>query len=259
MSSRPSGPDYPWRLRIEHEGAMSLRLDRRGRPIRIDPNTPPGPNEVVILTGVWPEHLDATREAVRSGSRPTVVAPEPVLQWLSTEGELDGHPLGASLDGLTIEQRPYTPIPYVTPKEAIYKVQSALLRPDRAARRLLRRAELPKAPPVVTRITLGDGATLVHAALSIHSTTPDDWFDRLATDWAAPEWLILGVDHGHGAAVVSRVGRLAAKHILVTDFLSEMRRRLGFPTELLTPVRDRMVEAGLPADVFVSGAGLRYE
>jgi hypothetical protein len=38
-----------------------------------------------------------------------------------------------------------------------------------------------------------------------------------------------------------------------------MRKQLGFPTELLTPVRDRMVADGVLADVLVSGAGLRYE
>ena len=45
----------------------------------------------------------------------------------------------------------------------------------------------------------------------------------------------------------------------MTDFLSDLRRNLGLPTELLTPVRDSMLARGLAADVFVSGAGLRYE
>lgn len=259
MSSRPSGPDYPWRLRIEHEGAMSLRLDRRGRAIRFDPHTPPGSDDIVVLTGTWPEHLEATRDAVRQGVAPTVIAAPPILEWLGTFGSLDGHAPSTTVDAVLVEQRPFTPIPYVTRREAVYKVQSALRRPDRAARRLLQRAGLPTSEPMVTRLTFPDGSHLVHGALCLHSTTPNDWLERLIMEWGEPEWFILGVDHGHGDAVVERVGRLGAKYVLFTDLLSEMRRRLGFPTELLTPVRDRAVERGLAADVFVSGAGLRYE
>jgi len=259
MTTRPSGPDYPWRLRIEHEGAMSLRLDRRGRAIRFDPQAPPTASDIVVLTHVWPEHLDATREAVRQGVAPTVVAPQPILDWLRKEGTVHGHTAPITLDGVTIEQRTFTPIPYVTPREAVYKVQSAILRPDRAARRLLKRAEMPKAEPVVTRLGFPDGSHLVHASLALHTGTPEAWFQQLLADWGQPEWLVLGVDHGHGSAVVPLVQQVGATHVLFTDLLSEMRRRLGFPTELLTPIRDRAAALGLPADVFVSGAGLRYE
>jgi hypothetical protein len=118
---------------------------------------------------------------------------------------------------------------------------------------------MPEAAPSVTRLSFPDGSQLVHAALSLHSGTPEDWLERLVVDWGQPEWLVLGVDHGHGEAVLHRVGRFGAKHVLVTDLLSETRRKLGFPTELLTPIRDHAVASGVPADVFVSGAGLRYE
>lgn len=259
MSSRPSGPDYPWRLRIEHEGVLSLRLDRRGRPVRFDPLAPPDSDAIIVLTGAWPEQLAATRTAVREGRTPTVVASAPILEWLSRFGSVDGHTAPTQLDGVTIEQRAFTPIPYATPLETMFKVQSALRRPDRAARRLARRIEMPTADPVVTRLTFADGSHLVHASLCIHDGTPDAWFGSLIADWAAPEWLVLGVDFGHGDAAVERAGDFNAKHVLVTDLLSELRRKLGLPTELLTPVRDRMVARGLPADVFVSGAGLRYE
>lgn len=259
MSSRRSGPDYPWRLRIEHEGALSLRLDRRGRAVRFDPQVPPEASDIVVLTGTWPEHLEATRDAVRAGTRPTVVAPAPVIEWLGTQGELDGHSDTATLDGVQIAQRPYTPIPRTTPREAVFKAKSALRRPDRAARRLLQRAGLPTAAPVVTHLTFPDGSRLLHAALCLHEGTPAAWLDQLVADWGGPEWLVLGIDYGHAEAVLARVERLGARHVLFTDLLSEMRRRLGFPTELLTPARDRAVAAGMLADVFVSGAGLRYE
>jgi len=238
---------------------MSLRMDRRGRAIRFDPSTPPDPNDIVVLTGSWPEHLEATAQALRSGTRLSVVAPPAVLEWLSAAGAVEGHSDCTTIDGVTIEQRSYTPIPRMTAREAVYKLQSALRRPDRAARRLRQRAGMPDAAPSVVRLCFPDGSQLVHAALSLHSGTPEDWLERLVVDWGQPEWLVLGVDHGHGEAVLRRVGRFGAKHVLVTDLLSETRRKLGFPTELLTPIRDHAVASGVPADVFVSGAGLRYE
>jgi hypothetical protein len=118
---------------------------------------------------------------------------------------------------------------------------------------------MPKAESVATQVTFPDGSRLVHASLSLHSGTPAAWFDALVSDWGSPEWLLVGVDHGHGEAVIERVAALQSNHVLVTDLLTEMRKQLGFPTELLTPVRDRMVADGVLADVLVSGAGLRYE
>jgi len=261
MTTRPSGPDYPWRLRIEHEGQMSLRLDRRGRCVRVDPKNAPDTDDIVVLTGVWPEHLDGTRAAVAQGRRPTVVAPAPVLDWLRKSGELsaDSHPEGVELDGVRIELREFVPIPYATPKEALYKVQSAVLRPDRAAFRLLQRRGYPKSSPVAFQLTLRDGGRLAYMGLALHDGTPADWLDRVVADWGGAEWVVVGVDHGHGNAILDILPRMSARHVLFTDLLSELRQKLGLPTELLTPIRDRAVASGMEADVFVSGAGLRYE
>lgn len=261
MTTRLSGPDYPWRLRIEHEGLMSLRLDRRGRCVRVNPKAAPDPADILILTGVWPEHLDGAKAAVAEGRRPTVLAPEPVLEWLAKSGELspDSHPQRLEVDGISIERRSFVPIPYSTPREALYKLQSAVLRPDRAALRLLRRRGYPKADSSVFQLTLRGGARVAYLGLALHDGTPADWLEQVVADWGQSEWLMVGVDYGHGDSVLGHVGRFGARHILFTDLLCELRESLGLPTELLTPFRDHAVTQGLEADVFVSGAGLRYE
>ncbi len=259
MAARLSGPDFPWRLRVEHEGLLSLRLDRRGRCVRVDPKSPPAADDIVILTGSWPEQLDATRAAVRAGTCPTVVAQQAVLDWLREEGAIHGHILTAHLDGMSIELRPFVPIPYATPIEALYKVQSAVVRPDRAVRRLVKRRSYPRCGPVAFRIQFADGASFFYAGLALHSGTPPEWISNVREDWGTPEWLVAGVDHGHGPDVVRHVTNFGARHIVFVDLLSELRSRLGLPTELLTPVRDAAVAQGLPADVFAAGAGLRYE
>lgn len=259
MSLRPSGPDYPWRLRIEHEGARSLRLDRRGRRVRIDPIAPPERGEIVVLTGSWPEQVDATMAAVAAGVRPTVVASEAILAWLGEAGELDGHADGASIDGVELRLSPYTPIPYATPKEAVYKVKSALLRPGRAAARLLKRARRPSSAPQVLSLRLADGGHFVHLGCALHDGTPADWLSAAVEAYQGADWLVLGVDHGHGDAVLQAVSEFGARYVLFTDLLAEVRQSLGLPTELLTPIRDRAVVQGIDGYVVVSGAGMRWE
>ena len=84
--------DFIWRLRLEHEGAASIRATRPGRTLRFDPVTPPASEDIVVLT--WDEHerVAATAQALRDGRRPMVIAPEPVLQWLAQRGVVEGAP-----------------------------------------------------------------------------------------------------------------------------------------------------------------------
>ncbi len=256
--SMPSLP-FPWRLRIEHEGRNSLRLERRGRTLRFDPIAPPAPDDIVVLSWNWPEHLAATRDAVRAGTAPTVVAHEATLAWLATQGAVSGQPAPFAVDGVEIEQLAYTPIPWATPREAVHKIASAARRPDRALRRLVQKRGLPEAAPLITQLRFADGARLLHLNLSLHAHTSAAWLDEAVARFGGPEWLVVGVDHGHSDAVLDKVGRFGARHVLFTDLLAETRRSLGLPTELLTPVGDRALARGIEATIFVSGAGLRYE
>jgi hypothetical protein len=259
LAQSPQGVDFPWRLRIEHEGLLSLRMERKGRTIRFNPMHPPESTDIVILTGTWPEHLDATAAAVSAGNRPTVIAPQAVLDWLTTRGELSGHSGDVEVDGLRFESRSYVPLPFMEGAEAVRKVGSALRRPDRAVRRLARRASMPKAEPQAVRITFEDGATLVDAGLSLHGGCPDPWLAELCEAWGGPEWLITGVDYGEETPFLAQVGRIDAKRILVADLLGSIRRSNGLPFSLLTPVVDRAQALGLDAYVFATKVTMRFE
>ncbi len=255
MSSKP----FPWRLRIEHEGRNSLRLERPGRTVRFDPILPPSPDDIVVLSWNWPEHLSATRDAVVAGTCPTVVAHAHITSWLAGLGAVEGRPAPFQIDGLEIVQEPYTPIDSATPSETVHKLASAMRRPDRAARRLLQKRGLPDAAPLITQITFPDGARLLHLNLSLHRDTPVEWLDDVLARYGEPEWLVVGIDHGHGDAVLEMVPKFKARFVIFTDLLVETRRSLGLPIELLTPVGDSAKSSGLDAYVFVSGAGLRFE
>ena len=257
--NRPPPQDFPWTLRLVHEGMLSLRVERKGRRLRFDPLLPVEAGDISILTGAWPEQVDAARAAAAAGQRPTLVAPAALSAHVAQAGPVDDLGPRALIDELTIESEPYTPIPYATPREALFKARSALLRPDRAAARLLRRARSPRTPPQVTHITFPDGRRLLHLHLALHSGTPADWLDRATARWSGADWLIAGVDHGEDEAVLGHLGRFSPKKVLLTDLTSEVRRSLGLPTHLLTPTVDTARDRGLDAYIVVSGASMRFE
>ena len=251
--------DFIWRLRLEHEGAASIRATRPGRTLRFDPVTPPESDDIVVLT--WDEHerVAATAQALRDGRRPMVIAPDAVLQWLAQRGVVEGAPAPVVVDGLRVEQHPYAPIPYAAGVEILHKARSAAFGPGRAARRLLQRVGGPRCEPVVTQVTLPDGARFVHLNLALHRWTPAAWLDDAVARYRGAEWVMAGVDFGDEDAFASQVGRFEAKNILVTDLVSDVRRALGLPTRLLTPLVDQLTAAGLPAYVFATQASFRYE
>ena len=72
--------DYPYRLRVEHEGGAGLCMQRRGRTIRFDPARPVASDEIVIVTAADPERL--AHVAVDRG---TIVAAQPILDASHTQ------------------------------------------------------------------------------------------------------------------------------------------------------------------------------
>jgi hypothetical protein len=251
--------DFPWRLRLEHEGAASIRLERRGRRVRFDPVGEPDADDIVLLTRTWPEHLDATARAVAAGTRPTVVAEPEVLSWLARKGELDAHRAPVTLDGVQVETLAYTPIPYAAGAEAVRKVRSAVLRPDRALRRVARVARMPKADPVVVQLTFPDGARLLHLNLALHAGTPPGWLDEAAARFGGADWIVCGIDYGHDDEMLARIRRFGDGRVLFTDLINETRQAVGLPVNLLTPACDRAITQGVDAHLFVGGAGMRFE
>ncbi|RME24025.1 MAG: hypothetical protein D6798_12250 [Deltaproteobacteria bacterium] len=256
----PSRAHRP-RLRIVHEGLLSLRLERPGRTIRFNPRHPPDDDDIVVLDWNWSEHLRATEQAVASGRRFDAVAPEPVRRWLTDLGLAAGrvHPSGAVIDGVMVEQQPYQPIPWATPIEGVRKFRSALVRPGRAVRRLASHRGLPRCEPQVTALGFADGARLLHANLSLHRGTPDDWLAALARQRGGADWLLVGCDFEEDAAVAARVPRLSAATIVVVDLVNEVRRSIGMPTGLLTPLVDRLRRDGLDAHLLAAHTSMRFE
>jgi hypothetical protein len=255
MSLVPARDAYPWRLRLVHEGLRALIFERPGRFVRVDPIGAIARDDIVVLTGAWPEQVEATAAAVRAGLRPTVIAAPELLAYLGGIGALDGFPGPVSLDGLAVELAEA-----VEPRAGVAtRAAAAALAPGRALLRLGRGARLPRSVPRCFRLTLPDGGALVYLNTALTAEAPAAWVDAMVARWGGAEWLLVGMEPEQEAAIEQLVPRFGAKHVILTDLVSEIRRGLRLPVGLLTPAADRLVSRGVPAQVFVSGAGLRYE
>jgi hypothetical protein len=246
-------------LRLKHLGRAALSVERPGRNLVFDPVSAPEQGELIVLTGEECDRLVGVTEAVEADHRPEVVASQRLLQWLGERGELIGHLPPIQVNGLAFQAQPYTPIPWATPGEAVRKVWSGLRRPDLAARRLKRKFARPGSTPSVIQMTLPDGARLLHLGCALTSHLPQEELDRWVKLFAGADWLIVGADYEEQRAVETLVPAFEAKVILVTDLLNEVRKELSMPTELLTPLVDRLCAAGQQAHPFTKGASYRFE
>jgi len=243
--------DFPWCLRVSHSGGRTLLCERSGRRIVFDPAGPPRRDDIVVLTGGGVERLMG---AASAGDGVTMVGPPAALRWLAARGAIDGRTAPVTIDGVAIETRAY-PQPRAPQRIGL----RAAAHPVRVARRVATRLQMPRVPPVVVRLTLPTGQSLVHLDLALHDALPEDWLTALVAAWRGADWLVTGVAAGQGDAVLEGIARMASGRVLLTDLTSAARQAVGLPTDILTPLCDRAQDAGIPAGVLVEGVGFRFE
>ncbi len=250
---------FPWRLRLQHLGRAAILAERPGRQLIFDPWEAPEGSPLLVITGTECDRLLGAGAAVEAKTWPEVVASQEILHWLGERGELSGQLPPIQVDGLAFETEPYTPIPWATPAEALRKAWSGLRRPDRAASRLKRKLARPTSAPQAIEVTLPDGGRLVHLGCSLTRFLPDDQLQRLVKRFAGADWLIVGADYQEQPAVLEKLPAFEARVVLITDLHNEIRRDLGMPTELLTPLVDQLCDLGIQAHPFSRGASYRFE
>lgn len=227
---------FQWKLRLVHEGHAGVVMERPGRRIRFDPVALPEPDDIVVLTGAdpfAPERAIGFHTVVRGHGK----------------GEVDTEIDGVRFQGITYDAAPRD--------GSIVRVSSAVRQPSEAARRWLARRR-PDVP-TIWQLTFRNGDRLVHLGGAFHRDTDVGWAADVVTRFGKPRWLIAGAAYGHAAALESRIGAMDAAHVMVADLEGDLRRQAGRPTELVTPLADRLETAGLPVMVFVPGSSIRFE
>jgi len=245
-------------LRIRHEGCASIRVEKDGATVRVDPVVDVRAEDIVLLTWQESERLLGTERAATDGRRPRVAATDRILAWLRERGEIVGLGSPGIVDGVAFEALPYRPVPYVDVPEAFLKTRSALTHPLRAASRLVRRADLPSSDPVGWHVVFPGGTRVLHLNCALHRWTPDDWVRATAHRLGSADVVLAGVDFGHEDDFERRILAFNPQRLVVADLVGDVRRALGLPSHLLTPLVERLRRRGVDAQVLASGTSLAY-
>lgn len=259
MKSAAYHHDYPYRLRLLHPEYAEIRLERKGRFLRIDPAEAPEDDEIVVLTSAAPHRARATVEALQAGRRLSVIATRPVLDWLAGMGTIEASTFPHTVDGVAIDALGYSPPRLARPLAQVLRASVAGARPGGTFRRFAEHIRFPATEPQALELRLEDGGRLVHLDLALHAHTDPAWVERAAARFQGADWLLVGVPWNEGDALVRHLPRFGAKRVLVTELQNSERREVGLPTELVTPTRDKLVAAGIEAHVFATQASYRFE
>ena len=256
--------DLPWELRLEHQGYSHLTLNWKRGNIHFDPHLEPEDNDVVILLWSWPERILATAEAIRNGKKIRVVAAQEILDWLAGFGAFEGYANSAVLDGCTIQLHPYEPFPDWTWPESIQKIAAGLRSPKKIVRRLYRKRKLPFSMPRIATVRFPSGVQFLHLNLSLHREQKQSWVREMQQKIGTSDWILCGCDYHQDEILAQNLPFFEGDLILITDLLSDSRRALGLPTQLLTPVVDRFLDQFSNEDrskqfhVFAAHASFRF-
>ncbi|GDX82881.1 hypothetical protein LBMAG42_46920 [Deltaproteobacteria bacterium] len=252
--------DYPYRLKLIHGEFAELRLERRGRTILIDPSSEPEAGDIVVITGPGPTRLRGTVAALQKGVTVTVVAPDPIIDYLGKHGTIIGGPGPRTIDDVKFDGCLYAPpAPHIGVRGQFFQASVAAARPRATLRRLGEQMRGPGGEPWIVEITFPDGSRLLHLDLALHTKADDAWVARAAARFGNPEWIIAGVPFGEGGAVFQLLPRFGPNRVLLTELLNGERRELGLPTELVTPWRDRLQASGVETHVFATQTSFRFE
>ena len=197
--------------------------------------------DVVVLCWNEAERLAGTADAVAAGRRPTVVAMPAIIAWLRARGDVDGRGFPSTVDGHRIDARTYRPIPYAEPPDGLWKIASFARDPVRAWARLRTRARLPSAEPVMVRVRLPDGRTVVHVGGALHRRT-----DPAILSFARGDVAIVAPDYGEERWVVDLARRLPVDEIVLVDVVGPVRASLGMPRVDLDDLARRIGTGGPP-------------
>jgi hypothetical protein len=219
----------------------------------------PDPGDICLVTWNTAERVRGVLSAVRAGHEPIVLAEDNVLKWLGGFGRVDARRLPTGIDGLKIEVVPYKPLRQASRFDGLRKVRKAMGSPLNATRRLRQWAGQPSATPLICEISFPDGERLLHLNCALHGETDSVWLEQNAPRLVGADWTVVGVDYEQADAMRQRIGSFEPRLVLVTDVVSDARRQMGLPTQLLTPTVDKLITDGLDAHVFVSEASVRFE
>jgi len=248
----------PWKLRLEHFGFSHIQMEWEKGSIHFNPTHSIEDGDIAVVLWNWPEQLKGVKESVQQGKKCRVIAPQQILDWLAQFGEVNGGD-SCSVAGLDIEIESYQPIPPLTLREGLRKVKATARNPFRSIERLREKDLMPSCAPHIAWIRFPSGVLFGHLHLSLHSKTPADWWSRIQPKAKNATWLLVGCDYHMDEDLLQYLSSFSDQQILLTDLIGDYRRKMGMPTQLLTPIADQAIIKNLDVQVFATKVGYRFD
>ena len=251
---------HPWKLRLVHHGFSHVDLAWEGGQIHFNPLRPVDTDDLVVLISSWPEAVQGIQEMLQNRTWCTIIAPQSIVDWLDSQGwPIEKLQTSFANAGLSIDLEEYSPIPMLTPKEAIYKSWETLKRPWRTIERLKAHRSTPTCDPHIAWITFPSGKRLAHLHCAFHKRQDPQAESRWIERSSAATWVIVGADHEEHSHCAEAFEQLKAEHVLLTDLIGDYRRAAGLPCALLTPLADKVIGNGRLVQLFATQVTHRFD
>jgi|GEM_PF-3063967 len=264
--------NYPWLLKLVHEGGSTIRVEREGGFFCFNPNRSFQGISVVIDQDV--KSLAGVRETISLGTRPKVVCNVETANVLQGHGSLDHQDISTPIDGIEIKIMNYNPCapkvikfpsianPATAPRRAkhnVMRITEALSHPSKAVKNLMKKEPNQLIPPSIVELKLPTGERLLHLNLSLHSSASVSWVKSAQEQFSGADWVVFGTDWNQESGLLSHLKGFKGKRYIFADLVNDSRREQGLPINTMTPVADLLVDQGLEVHLFPPQASLRFE
>lgn len=251
---------HHWQLRLEHLGFSHIRMDWTSGTVHFNPITSVDSDDVCVVLGGWPEQIAGMLEHLSSRVFCHVVAPQVLNDWLVEQGwPQEKLHTRWEQDGLLIDLEAYTPIPWMTVKEALRKGISTLRNPVAPLLRLRAHLANPIVKPHMAWITFPSGKQLAHLNCVFHQRQEPNWLNHVIQRASESTWVLVGADYEEYEACFQSMSRIQSEHVLLTDLVGDYRRQAGLPSALLTPLADRITATGRLVQLFPTQVTHRFD
>jgi hypothetical protein len=250
--------EYPWRLKLVHEGHRFIRVERRGRFFAFEPDQ--AFHEIGVILGGSEERLRGVRATSANGVGEVVVS-DGLQSMVSQMTGMAVHTCPAEVDGCQFEAMSYVPHSQPDRKTGVLRMRRAFKSPRKAAKRILDGSSGPSSAEesVIIQITLPDGGRLLHLDLCLHEEVEPEWILAAQARFKGADWVICGVEYGQDQAVLDHLAGFEGGINLVTDLVNEERSDQGLAFNILTPTVDELADRGLTAYPFPPLSSFRFE
>jgi len=245
-------------LRLTHDGFAALRIeDDNGRMLFVDPHEPSDFDYVALTGGPWAERFAGVGQHTESHGHASLLGPEETVGWVRQRPQLQPAAYPGQLGDFGIQALPYTPLE--STHANVDKLRAALRNPVWASQRVVSKRGLPFCEPVALRIDVPQDHAIALLGLALHSHTPSRWIARARQLLEGVELVLASFPTGEEEAFIEHIVALSPPRLLLMDQTNDLRRAAGLPAQLLTPIRDRLMQQDIDTHVFVAATSYRFE